>query len=141
MATTAITIRSSGVGGASSPQQEHEDLLILRIAASLGHAAVITRGDGRKRNEISDSEGSAVMRLGRVLLGVAVLLNVAVPQVASSQMKSPPGGTTPAGAVFDRLHDTATRPPTPAASPPEPAPAAAAGAARYGRVSRGQRPG
>src|SRR2546430_12979890 len=91
MATTAITIRSSGVGGGSSPQQEHEDPLILRIAASLGHAAVITRGDGRKRNEISDSEGSAVMRLGRVLLGVAVLLNVAVPQVASSQMKSPPG--------------------------------------------------
>jgi len=68
-----------------------------------------------KHNEISDSEGSAVMRLGMVLLGVAVILNVAVPQVASSQMKSPPGGTTPGGAIFDRLHDTTTRPMPPVA--------------------------
>ena len=68
-----------------------------------------------KHNEISDSEGSAVMRLGMVLLGVAVILNVAVPQVASSQMKSPPGGTTPGGAIFDRLHDTTTRPMPPLA--------------------------
>jgi len=51
-----------------------------------------------KHDEISDSEGSAVMRLGMVLLGVAVILNVAVPQVASSQMKSRPGDTTPGGA-------------------------------------------
>ena len=65
------------------------------------------------------------MRLGRVLLGVAVLLNVAVPQVASSQMKSPPGGTTPAGAIFDRLHDTTTRPVPQAPSPTVPAPAEA----------------
>ncbi len=35
------------------------------------------------------------MRLGKVLLGAAVILNVAVPQVASSQMKSPPGGEAP----------------------------------------------
>ena len=55
------------------------------------------------------------MRLRRVLLGVAVILNVAVPQVASSQMKSPPGGTTPGGAIFDRLHDTTTRPMPPVA--------------------------
>src|SRR2546430_7248584 len=131
MATTAITIRSSGVGGGSSPQQEHEDPLILRIAASLGHAAVITRGDGKKRNEISDSEGSAVMRLGRVLLGVAVLLNVAVPQVASSQMKSPPGGTTPAGALFSPLPEPTTRPRPPAPSPTVPAPAEAWAPDRY----------
>jgi len=50
-----------------------------------------------------------------VLLGVAVILNVAVPQVASSQMKSPPGGTTAGGAIFDRLHDTTTRPMPPVA--------------------------
>jgi len=60
-----------------------------------------------------------------VLLGVAVLLNVAVPQVVSSQMKSPPGGTTPAGAIFDRLHDTTTRPVPQAPSPTVPAPAEA----------------
>src|SRR5881628_4202564 len=63
------------------------------------------------------------MRLRRVLLGVAVILNVAVPRVAWSQMKSPPGGTTPGGAIFDRLHDSTTRPmpqvPSPTAPTPE----------------------
>ena len=49
------------------------------------------------------------MPLRRVFLGVAVILNVAMPQVAWSQMKSPPGGTTPSGAIFDRLHDATTR--------------------------------
>jgi hypothetical protein len=63
------------------------------------------------------------MRLRRVLLGVAVILNVAVPQVAWSQMKSPPGGTTPAGAIFDRLHDATTRPVPQAPSPTVPTPA------------------
>src|SRR5881628_4237227 len=57
------------------------------------------------------------MRLRRVLLGVAVILNVAVPQVAWSQMKSPSGGTTPSGAIFDRLHDATTRP-VPQVGPP-----------------------
>ena len=69
-------------------------------------------------------EGSAVMRLGKVLLGVAVILNVAVPQVASSQMKSPPGGTTPGGAIFDRLHDMTTRPTPQVPSPTAPTPEA-----------------
>src|SRR5881628_4013460 len=63
------------------------------------------------------------MRLRRVLLGVAVILNVAVPQVAWSQMKSPPGGTTPGGAIFDRLRDSTTRPvpqtPPPTVRPPD----------------------
>jgi len=57
------------------------------------------------------------MWLRRVLLGGAVLLNVAVPQVASSQMKSTPGGRTPTGAMFDRLHDATTRP-VPQVPPP-----------------------
>src|SRR5437667_2216564 len=73
-----------------------------------------------KHNEISDSEGSAVMRLGMVLLGVAVILNVSVPRVASSQMKSPPGGTTPGGAIFDRLNDSTTRPKPQVPSPTVP---------------------
>src|SRR2546428_12797372 len=64
------------------------------------------------------------MRLRRVLLGVAVILNVAVPQVAWSQMKSPPGGTTPGGAIFDRLHDATTRPVPQAPSPTVPTPEA-----------------
>ena len=65
-------------------------------------------------------KGRAVMWLGKVLLGAAVILSVAVPQVASSQMKSPPGGTTPSGAMFDRFNGAMTRPvprvpsPTPA---------------------------
>lgn len=62
------------------------------------------------------------MRLGKVLLSIAVALNVAVPQVASSQVKSRPGGTTPGGAIFDRLHGATTRPvpqvPAPKVSPP-----------------------
>jgi hypothetical protein len=48
------------------------------------------------------------MRLRRVLLGVAMILNVAVPQLASGQMRSPAGGTTPSGAIFDRLNDATT---------------------------------
>jgi len=64
------------------------------------------------------------MRLGKVLLGVAVVLNVAVPQVASSQMKSPPGGTTPGGAIFDRLRDSTTRSMPQVPSPATPAPEA-----------------
>jgi len=59
------------------------------------------------RNEISDGR-STVMRLGKVLLGLAVILNVAVPQDASAQMRSGSGGTTPGGAIFDRLHDATT---------------------------------
>jgi hypothetical protein len=44
------------------------------------------------------------------LIGSVVLLNVGLPAVAPSQLKSPPGGTTPAGALFDRLNSATTRP-------------------------------
>ena len=56
------------------------------------------------------------------LIGSVVVLNVGVPAVASSQLKSPPGGTTPAGGIFDRLHDATTRPVprTPAPAVPSP---------------------
>ena len=57
------------------------------------------------------------------LMLIAVIVNVAVPQVASSQMKSPPGGTTPSGAIFDRLHDATMRRPMPQVpSPTAPTP-------------------
>lgn len=58
----------------------------------------------------------AVMQLHGVLLGVAVLLNLAAPQLASGQMRSP-GGTTPGGAIFDRLNGSTTKP-VPQVSPP-----------------------
>jgi hypothetical protein len=45
-----------------------------------------------------------------ILIGSMVMLNVGVPAVALSQLKSPPGGTTPAGALFDRLNRATTRP-------------------------------
>ena len=52
------------------------------------------------------------------LIGLVVMMNVGMPAVASSQLKSPPGGTTPAGALFDRLNSATTRP-----LPQAPAPA------------------
>jgi hypothetical protein len=55
-----------------------------------------------------------------MLIGSVVILNVGMPAVASSQLKSPPGGTTPAGALFDRLNSATTRP-----IPQTPAPVAA----------------
>ena len=64
------------------------------------------------------------MRLERVLVGLAVILNIAVPQVASSQMRSPLGGTTPSGAMFDRFHDSTMRPMPQAPSPTAPIPEA-----------------
>ena len=45
-----------------------------------------------------------------MLIGAVVISNVGMPAVASSQLKSPPGGTTPAGALFDRLNSATTRP-------------------------------
>jgi len=63
-----------------------------------------------------------VMRLGKVLVGAAAILNLTVPQVASSRMMSPPGGTTPGGAIFDPLHDATTRPVPQVTSPTPPTP-------------------
>jgi hypothetical protein len=57
------------------------------------------------------------MRLRSVLLSVTAMLSIIVPQVASSQMRSAAGGTTPSGAIFDRLHDATTRP-VPQVGPP-----------------------
>jgi hypothetical protein len=56
------------------------------------------------------------------LIGSVVILNIGLPVVASSQLKSPPGGTTPAGALFDRLNSATTRPvpQTPAPVPTTP---------------------
>ena len=56
------------------------------------------------------------------LIGSVVILNIGLPAVASSQLKSPPGGTTPAGALFDRLNSATTRPlpQVPATVPPTP---------------------
>jgi len=64
------------------------------------------------------------MRLGKVLLGLAVILNVAVPQDASAQMRSRSGGTTPGGAIFDPLHGATTRPVPQVPAPTVPKPAA-----------------
>jgi len=57
-----------------------------------------------------------------ILIGSVVMVNVGMPAVASSQLKSPPGGTTPAGALFDRLNSATTRPlpQAPATVPPTP---------------------
>ena len=62
------------------------------------------------------------MRVRAVFLGAAVVLAVGVPLAALSQTKSPPGGTTPGGAIFDRLRDSTTRPVPQVAPPRVPAP-------------------
>jgi len=64
----------------------------------------------------------------RVVLGgigtIVGVLSIHGPfvQTAFAQMKSPPGGTTPGGAIFDRLNQSSTRPvpqtPAPTVPPP-----------------------
>src|SRR5262249_7959445 len=64
----------------------------------------------------------------RVVLGgigtIVGVLSIHGPfvQTAFAQMKSPPGGTTPGGAIFDRLNQSSTRPvpqtPAPHVAPP-----------------------
>jgi hypothetical protein len=51
------------------------------------------------------------------LAGLVILLSVGSVQPAFAQMKSPPGGTTPGGAIFDRLNQSSTRP-VPQTPPP-----------------------
>jgi len=67
------------------------------------------------------------MRLRVVLGGIVTIVGVvsvqtAFVQTAFAQMKSPPGGTTPGGAIFDRLNQSSTRPvpqtPAPNVAPP-----------------------
>ena len=62
------------------------------------------------------------MRLHSVLLGVAVVVSVAAPQLASGQMRPALGGTTPSGAIFDHLNDATTHPMPQAPSPTIPTP-------------------
>src|SRR4029077_11237621 len=57
------------------------------------------------------------MRLRSVILGVTAMLSVIVPQVASSQMRSAAGGTTPSGANLHSLNGPTTRP-VPQVGPP-----------------------
>ena len=63
------------------------------------------------------------MRWPTALHAATVLLSVGSLQGALGQVKSPPGGTTPGGAIFDRLRDSTTRsvPQTapPAVRPPD----------------------
>ena len=62
------------------------------------------------------------MRWRTPFLGAVLILSLSAPQ-ALGQMKSPPGGTTPGGAIFDRLRDSTTRPvpqtPPPTVRPPD----------------------
>src|SRR3989442_15945820 len=67
--------------------------------------------------ERSGGEGSTNLRMPTPVVGAAVFLSLGVPDVALSQMKSPPGGTTPSGAIFDRLNGATTRP-VPQVPPP-----------------------
>ena len=62
------------------------------------------------------------MRFHNVLLGVAVIVSTAAPQLASGQMRPALGGTTPSGAIFDHLNDATTHPMPQAPSPTIPTP-------------------
>ena len=54
--------------------------------------------------------------------GAAAILSVTLLSPAYGQLRSAPGGTTPGGAIFDRLNQSSTRPmpttPAPTVSPP-----------------------
>jgi len=62
------------------------------------------------------------MRWRTSFLGAVLILSVSTLQ-ALGQMKSPPGGTTPGGAIFDQLRDSTTRTvpqtPPPTVRPPD----------------------
>ena len=57
-----------------------------------------------------------------VALGVMAMVSVSSLHPAWGQMRSAPGGTTPGGAIFDRLNQSSTRPvpttPPPSVRPP-----------------------
>ena len=60
---------------------------------------------------------------GGIVAVVSVLtIHAALVHAAFAQTKSPPGGTTPGGAIFDRLNQSTTRPvpqtPAPHVAPP-----------------------
>jgi hypothetical protein len=57
------------------------------------------------------------MRSRTILIGAVVISSLGVHGLALGQTKSPPRGTTPTGAIFDRLHDSTTRP-VPQVPPP-----------------------
>jgi len=62
------------------------------------------------------------MRWRTSFLGAVLILSVSALQ-APGQMKFPPGGTTPGGAIFDQLRDSTTRTvpqtPPPTVRPPD----------------------
>ncbi len=57
-----------------------------------------------------------------VALGVMAMVSVSSMHPAFGQMRPAPGGTTPGGAIFDRLNQSSTRPvpttPAPSVRPP-----------------------
>jgi hypothetical protein len=63
------------------------------------------------------------MRWRTALVMAVAILSVDSVHAAFAQMKSPPGGTTPSGAIFDRLNRSSTRPvpqtPAPTVRPPD----------------------
>ena len=50
------------------------------------------------------------MRWSTAFVVAVVAAGIGAPGLALGPMKSPSGGTTPSGAIFDRLHDATTRP-------------------------------
>lgn len=62
-----------------------------------------------------------LLRRGSALLAVMTLCTLNAPRSGGAQA-TPPGGTTPGGAIFDRLRDQTTRPipQTPPGSPHRP---------------------
>jgi len=62
------------------------------------------------------------MLLRTVFISTAIILSVGFPQAVASQTKTPPGGTTPGGAIFDHLRDSTTRPVPQVPRPTVPAP-------------------
>jgi hypothetical protein len=63
------------------------------------------------------------MQWRTALVMAVAILSVGSVHAAFAQMKSPPGGTTPSGAIFDRLNRSSTRPvpqtPAPTVRPPD----------------------
>ena len=58
----------------------------------------------------------------RAFIIAAIVLSVGLPGTVAGQARSPLGGTTPSGPIFDRLRDSTTRPVPQVPAPRVPAP-------------------
>src|SRR5207245_3035088 len=75
-----------------------------------GAIAQDERGRIARYETMTKRKGSTVMRWSTALVVAVVAAGIGAPGLALGQRKSPSGGSTPTGLIFDRLHGAPTPP-------------------------------